>query len=177
MSEKYLGHEDILAKGWVYEGGFFYKWPVDTEVPEISNRPLSWRLNFVDYDRYLKIECYERNSFEWETAYMGPTSKFNMGLIMKLLKLDKEDIVPIPDLSTLSVTFPTYGIVEQLFKAHMSPSEAKPDIYLTWQFLFRAYNRANTIKLHMGCRPCYSKVFHWYNKELRQIEKDVLGNS
>jgi hypothetical protein len=86
-SKPFTGDPGILALGWVHEGGFFYKWPADTSIDEISNRPLSWRLNFVDYDRYVKIECYERNSFEWETAYMGPCSKLLLPAIMSLFRL------------------------------------------------------------------------------------------
>ena len=67
-----INKDTLLSWGWEYMGGFFYRWPYDTYCEDISNRPLSWRANWVCDGRHFKIECYERNAFEWETAYMGP---------------------------------------------------------------------------------------------------------
>jgi len=63
----------IISLGWTHIGAFWYEWPVKNEiyVDEYSNRPLDYRLNFVDFDRYITMEAYERNSFEWEVCYKG----------------------------------------------------------------------------------------------------------
>lgn len=71
-------------------GGFYYEWPVKDTLycDEISNRTLDWRLNWVNEEKYLRIDCYERNSFEWETAFMGPCPTINdLKYLMGLLKI------------------------------------------------------------------------------------------
>ena len=67
-------HQLLADLGWVHIGGFFYEWPTKNTIyiDEISSRPLDFRLNFVDWDRALKIEFYERNSFEWFPCFEGP---------------------------------------------------------------------------------------------------------
>ena len=84
--------KDIIKElGWVYRSGFYWELPWNTDCDEISNRGLSWRLNFVDSDKALHVDCYERNAFEWERAYSGPcNTKKDLELIMKLLKLDQK---------------------------------------------------------------------------------------
>ncbi len=83
-----MSKEVIAANGWVYRGGFFWSLPYNTDCEEISNRGLGWRLNWVKPGSYLRIECFERNAFEWETAYMGPCySDGDLVTIMGLLKL------------------------------------------------------------------------------------------
>jgi len=180
-SNPFTGNPDILALGWVHEGAFFYKWPADTSIDEISNRPLSWRLNFVDYDRYVKIECYERNTFEWETAYMGPAPDvFKLKVVMNWFDLKLSQLYPVPELSAIEVGFPTYGIAEQMIALHSKYYNAHPDtwppLYTQWANLFRAYNRATGQNKGLGCRPCYMAVYHWYKKELKQIEDNAKGN-
>lgn len=86
-----MNKDDIRELGWEYHGGFFWELPWNTDCDEISNRGLSWRLNWVSADRHLRIECYERNAFEWETAYMGPCcSREDLVIIMGLLKLGQK---------------------------------------------------------------------------------------
>lgn len=86
-----LTKDDIRARGWVHRGGFFWELPWNTDCDEISNRGLGWRLNWVAPGKYLKIECYERNAFEWETAYMGPCEGAEqLDIIMGLLKLGQK---------------------------------------------------------------------------------------
>lgn len=38
------------------------------------------------------------------------------------------------------------------------------NVYAEWMLLFSAYNQANVRKLYMACRPCYMKVWLWYQK-------------
>lgn len=84
-----LTKEVLVELGWKYKGGFFWEWPNVTECDELSNRGLSWRLNHVAPDRALHIDCYERNSFEWERCYMGPChTKEKLEYIMKMFKLE-----------------------------------------------------------------------------------------
>jgi hypothetical protein len=66
--------ETITSYGWHHLNGFFYEFPIrnEIEVPEFSNRPVDFRLNFVGHDRYIELSLYERNGFEWETGYRGP---------------------------------------------------------------------------------------------------------
>lgn len=85
-----LSKEDIEGEGWKKTGGFWWEWPIEYELycDEISNRPVDWRLNWMDATRYLRIECYERNSFEWETAYMGPCPTVNeLRYLMRLFNI------------------------------------------------------------------------------------------
>ena len=74
--ENKLTKNYILNYGWVYVGGFFFEFPIKNEIyiPEYSNRAVDFRLNFVDFDRYLKLEGYERSGFQWETCYTGKCS-------------------------------------------------------------------------------------------------------
>lgn len=86
-----LTKEILIELGWKYKGGFFWELPYVTECDELSNRGLSWRLNFVSPDRALHIDCYERNSFEWERAYMGPChTKQELYFLMGIFKLNNK---------------------------------------------------------------------------------------
>ena len=86
-----MNKEVLVELGWVFKQGFYWTLPWITECDEISNRWLSWRLNYVAPDRALHIDCYERNSFEWERAYSGPCNiKEDLVEIMKLLKLHQK---------------------------------------------------------------------------------------
>jgi hypothetical protein len=86
-----LTKEIIKELGWEYRSSFFWELPWNTDCDEISNRGLSWRLNFVSSDKTLHIDAYERNSFEWERIYAGPcNTKQDLIDIMKLLKLHQK---------------------------------------------------------------------------------------
>ncbi len=86
-----ISKEIIAEQGWIYKSGFFWYLPWVTECDEISNRGLSWRLNYVAPDRALHIDCYERNAFEWERVYAGPcTTAEELKTIMQLLKLHQK---------------------------------------------------------------------------------------
>jgi len=63
----------ITDLGWEHTGAFWFNWPVKENIrlEEFSGRPVDFRLNFVAPDRYITIESYERNSFDWETVYCG----------------------------------------------------------------------------------------------------------
>lgn len=87
-----VGKQDILNTGWKFLGGFFYYYPYNTYLDEFSNRHISWRLNFVDSTRYMKIEAYERNSFDWETVYCGPCrTKEVLDYLMNLFQIKPTD--------------------------------------------------------------------------------------
>ena len=75
----YLSKEQIEAEGWKYLGGFWWEWPIKDSiyVEEFSNRTLDFRLNFSSPDKYLIMEAYERNSFDWERVFAGPCPTVN----------------------------------------------------------------------------------------------------
>lgn len=76
MEDDKLTKEYIEDFGWVRLNGFYYEFPIKNEicVDEFSNRPLDFRFNFVSDDRYVMLEAYERNGFEWEFCYRGKCS-------------------------------------------------------------------------------------------------------
>lgn len=88
MKNEPISKEILEELGWKYRSGFYWELPWVTECNEISNRGLSWRLNYIAPDKALHIDYYERNSFEWERAYSGPCSTLDdILLLMTLLKL------------------------------------------------------------------------------------------
>lgn len=83
-------HQMLADLGWVHTGGFFYEWPVKgtITIDELSSRTLDFRLNFVDWDRYTKLEFYERNSFDWFTGFEGPCRNIEeLKYIMKVFNI------------------------------------------------------------------------------------------
>lgn len=87
---KYLDKEDILSLGWVHKGLYWYDWPIQNEIycDPISNRCLDYRLNYAGQERYLIIEAYERNAFEWERIYAMPCkNKSQLQQLMKQLNI------------------------------------------------------------------------------------------
>ncbi len=88
-----LTKEIIAELGWKFKGGFFWELPHVTECEELSNRGLSWRLNFVEPNRALHIDFYERNSFEWYRAFEGPChTKEDLVLLIQIFKLNNKSI-------------------------------------------------------------------------------------
>jgi hypothetical protein len=86
-----LTKEVLVELGWKFHGGFYWELTWNTDCDEISNRGLSWRLNFVNPNRALHIDCYERNAFEWERCYQGPCHTVtDLLTIMGMLKLENK---------------------------------------------------------------------------------------
>ena len=86
-----ISKEVLKEAGWVFRSGFYWELPWVTECDELSNRGLSWRLNYIAPDRALHIDCYERNSFEWERCYQGPChTKEELLHIMEMFKLNNK---------------------------------------------------------------------------------------
>lgn len=87
-----LDKQDILDLGWIHIAGFYYEFPIKNtiECEEYSNRPLDFRLNFVSNDRYIMIEAYERNLFDWEVCFRGPCkTKEELEYIMSIFNIKK----------------------------------------------------------------------------------------
>ena len=83
----FLSKEQILKEGWNHSGAFYYAWPKDCDS-EDSSRPYQWRMNWVDHTRYLKLEFYDNNYFDWFTGYEGPCKDINtLRMLMKLLNI------------------------------------------------------------------------------------------
>ncbi len=86
-----ISKEVIKELGWVFRQGFYWQLSWNTDCDEISNRGLSWRLNYAAPNKSLHIDCYERNAFEWERYYSGPcNTKEDLVDIMRLLKLHQK---------------------------------------------------------------------------------------
>ena len=87
-----LTKDYILKFGWKYINRFYYEYPIKNTIyiEEYSNRPVDFRLNFVEYDRYLMLEAYERNGFEWEVCFRGRCrTEDEFDNIMKLFNINK----------------------------------------------------------------------------------------
>ncbi len=87
-----LTKEYVQDFGWEYINGFYYEFPVKNTImiEEYSNRALDFRLNFVDFGRYLMLEAYERNGFMWETCFRGKCkTEGAFEVIMKQFNIDR----------------------------------------------------------------------------------------
>ena len=74
---------------------------------------------------------------------------------------------------------PAPAIITRLVMAYYTIGSGRPiehelvDTYDYWKNLFELYNKANDSRLKMGCRPCYLKVYLWFQKEKAAQKKDT----
>lgn len=83
--------------GWKHRGAFWWYYPYQTECNQFSSRDLSWRLNITDEEGYIRVEVYERNSFEWETALTIPYNIEALGYFMKVWNIAPTEFIQVKE--------------------------------------------------------------------------------
>ena len=73
-------------------------------------------------------------------------------------------------------TKPEMAIVTRMIMAYTLVVSGRPApkedeaAFMYWDNLFKAYNQATDDRLRMYCRPCYTKVYLWYQKHKEDTE-------